>query len=79
MNDFCIICHDREDLSDWVHPVSKEQYKICGYCKKSIIGLCQHCRELVFKTDHFGYDDSGNIMCSKCVHMAELSEDSCSR
>lgn len=79
MNEICIFCHDREDLADWTHPASKEQYKICSYCRQNFIGLCQYCGETVFKMDRFGYDDSGNIMCSKCVHLAELSEDRCSR
>lgn len=79
MKHFCIICHDREDLTDWTHPVSKEEYKICDHCKKNIVGLCQYCGEIVFKTDHFGYDESGYVICAKCVHLAELSEDRCSR
>ncbi len=77
--DFCIICHDREDLGDWIHPVSKKEFKICGFCRKSLVGICQLCEELVFSTDRFGYDEAGNVMCPKCVHMAELSEDKCSK
>lgn len=74
--DFCIICRDREDLTRWEHPTTKEEHTICGHCKKNIVGTCRYCDELVFKIDHFGYDEAGNLICSKCVHLSELREDS---
>lgn len=79
MADFCVICHDREDLSQWKHPVSNDEYLICAHCQKNIVGYCMNCQEIIFKVERYGYDEQGNLICPKCVHMAELSEDACKK
>lgn len=71
----CYVCHEVEDLCRWKHPVSEAEYSFCGYCMKSIIGVCAECDAILSRLDPIGVNNDGNRICYKCSAMHEMAED----
>lgn len=71
----CYICQESEDIHPWKHPSSADEYLFCGYCLKSIIGVCAECTGILSKLDPIGINSDGQRICYKCSAMHDLSAD----
>lgn len=71
----CYICQESEDIHPWKHPESHKEYFFCGYCLKSIIGICAECSSILSKMDPTGINKDGQRICYKCSAMHDLADD----
>ncbi|MEW6108137.1 MAG: hypothetical protein AB1632_03060 [Nitrospirota bacterium] len=71
----CYICHDTEDISSWKHPVSGQEYVLCNYCLKTIVGVCAECDSILSKLDPIGINNEGQRICYKCSAMHDMADD----
>ncbi len=75
MEKCCMLCHDPMDLVSWNHPETKENYTLCSFCARSILGVCNECNDIIVSVDRFGVDEAGYKICSRCVSVHELEDE----
>jgi len=71
----CFICQEKENLSSWKHPESKEEYLFCSYCLNTIVGVCAECSSILSKLDPIGVNNDGKRICYKCSAMHDMADD----
>ena len=71
----CYICNETEDVSSWKHPESGDEYPLCSYCLKAVVGVCAECSAILVKLDPIGINKDGQRICYKCSAMHDMAED----
>ncbi len=71
----CYFCQEEGDLKSWIHPENGSEYAFCGYCLKSIVGVCAECGGILSKLDPIGINNEGKRICYKCSAMHDMAED----
>ncbi len=71
----CYFCNEAGDISIWEHPVNGEEYAFCGYCLKSIVGVCAECSNILSKLDPIGINNEGQRICYKCSAAHDMADD----
>lgn len=72
----CFICNETEGVSEWNHPVDGRGYHFCGYCLKTIVGVCAECNGILSRLDPIGVNNEGQRICYKCSSAHDMEEDS---
>ncbi len=74
MKDVCYMCGSVEEVSLWEHPITREKYPVCSFCRSMIIGVCANCNEIIHRSEHFAFIGEDKILCDKCTFYSELNE-----
>jgi len=75
MEEICELCHDPLDLTEWKHPGTDESHTLCAFCRRSVIGVCHECNEILVSIDRYGVNEAGYKICSACAERHELGDD----
>ncbi len=71
----CYICNEKEDIYSWNHPESGKEYFFCGYCLKTIMGVCAECNNIITGLEPSGVNKDGKRICYKCSAIHDMAED----
>jgi len=71
----CQICGETEDITLWEHPSDKTEVAICGYCRKTVVGVCAECSSILSKLDPIGINHEGKRICYKCSAAHDMADD----
>ncbi len=71
----CYFCQEKDELEDWVHPETGVRLYFCGYCFRTIVGVCAECGNILSKLDPIGVNENGQRICYKCSATHDMAED----
>ena len=71
----CYFCNETEDIHAWEHPETNAEYAFCGYCLRTIIGVCAECKSILSKLDPVGINSEGKRICYKCSAAHDMADD----
>ncbi len=71
----CYFCQETEDIQEWEHPENGTKYVFCGYCLRTIMGVCAECGAILSRLDPIGVNADGQRICYKCSAAHDMAED----
>ena len=76
MPDYCYCCNcTGEKLTPWTHPQSNKELYFCGFCMRTIFGVCSQCGAVIYNLEQYSIESDDSMLCSECCYIKDLKDE----